>query len=117
MPLYHGTLQDLAESVVVDVREAPALASDRHQKCAAAGADSVHQGSHRIATKESWWRPLLALSVFVLWAHPSLVGLPCAALLIIAPGERTGERGSGWSHPIAGTMGAVSLALLVLSGG
>jgi len=55
--------------------------------------------------------------VFVLWAHPSLVGLPCAALLIIAPGERTQERGSGWSQPIAGMIGAVSLALLVLSGG
>jgi hypothetical protein len=42
------------------------------------------------------------------------VGLPCAALLIIAPG---GERGSGWSQPIAGMIGAVSLALLVVSGG
>jgi len=50
----------------------------------------------------------------VLWAPFSLVGLPCAALLIIAPG---GERGSGWSQPIAGMIGAVSLALLVLSGG
>jgi hypothetical protein len=57
--------------------------------------------------------------VFVLWAHPSLVGLPCAALLIIAPGDGTPERGSGgsWSQPIAGMIGAVSLALLVLSGG
>src|SRR6266550_509961 len=78
------------------------------------GADSLHQGSHRIATKESWWRLLLALTVFVLWAPLSLVGLPCAALLIIGPG---GERGSGWSQPIAGVIGAVSLALLVLSGG
>lgn len=52
--------------------------------------------------------------MFVLWAHPSLVGLPLAALLIIAPG---GERSSGWAHPIAGLIGAVSLALLVVSGG
>ena len=52
--------------------------------------------------------------MFVLWAHPSLVGLPLAALLIIAPG---GERTSGWAQPIAGMIGAVSLALLVLSGG
>ena len=50
----------------------------------------------------------------MLWAPASLVGLPCAALLIIAPG---GERGSAWSQPIAGMIGAVSLALLVLSGG
>jgi len=56
--------------------------------------------------------------VFVLWAHPSLVGLPCAALLIIAPGDGTPQRGgAGWSPPIAGLIGAVSLALLVLSGG
>ncbi|HEY3221581.1 MAG TPA: DUF2232 domain-containing protein [Gemmatimonadales bacterium] len=58
---------------------------------------------------------------FVLWAHPSLVGLPCAALLIIAPptadpGEGRGGR-SGWTQPIAGLIGAVSLALLVVSGG
>ena len=52
--------------------------------------------------------------MFVLWAHPSLVGLPLAALLIIAPG---GERSSGWAQPIAGMIGAVSLALLVLSAG
>ena len=56
--------------------------------------------------------------MFVLWAHPSLVGLPCAALLIIAPGDGTPERGgAGWSQPIAGLIGAVSLALLVLSAG
>ena len=51
----------------------------------------------------------------MLWAHPSLVGLPCAALLIIAPGSP--EPGSRWSQPLAGMIGAVSLALLVLSGG
>jgi hypothetical protein len=53
----------------------------------------------------------------MLWAHPSLVGLPCAALLILAPGEGAHERGSGWLQPIAGMMAAVSLALLVVSGG
>ncbi|HYT62684.1 MAG TPA: DUF2232 domain-containing protein [Gemmatimonadales bacterium] len=60
---------------------------------------------------------LLALVAFVLWAHPSLVGLPCAALLFIAPGsqDRPGG-GGGWSQPIAGMIGAVSLALLVVSG-
>lgn len=46
------------------------------------------------------------------------MGLPCAALLIIAPSPGGGgERGSGWSQPIAGLIGAVSVALLVLSGG
>ena len=58
-------------------------------------------------------RLLLALVAFVLWGHPSLVGLPCAALLIVNPGS--GER-SGWSQPLAGLLGATSLALLVLSG-
>lgn len=51
---------------------------------------------------------------FLLWAHPSLIGLPCAALLIIAPGPRTK---AAWSQPIAGLIGAVSAALLVVSGG
>jgi hypothetical protein len=54
----------------------------------------------------------LALLAFLLWAHPSLVGLPCAALLIIGPGRQK----AGWSQPIAGTIGAISAALLVLSG-
>ena len=49
---------------------------------------------------------------FVLWAPPSLVGLPCAALLILAP---TDQQRPGWAQPIAGLIGAVSLALLVLS--
>ena len=56
----------------------------------------------------------MALLAFLLWAHPSLVGLPLAALLIIAPGP--GDK-PGWSQPIAGLIGAVSLALLVVSGG
>jgi hypothetical protein len=46
-----------------------------------------------------------------LWAHPSLVGLPCAALLIAAP-DRFGR-----SLPLAGLLGAASLALLVFGGG
>jgi len=58
---------------------------------------------------------LLALVAFVLWAHPSLVGLPCAALLFVAPGSQD-RPGGGWSQPIAGMIGAVSLALLVVSG-
>ena len=62
--------------------------------------------------RESWWRLSLALIAFVLWAHPSLVGLPFAALVILAPGERT-----GWSQPLAGLAGAMSAALLVLTGG
>ena len=49
-----------------------------------------------------------------MWAHPSLVGLPCAALLIIAPGPAQAGR---WSQPIAGLIGAISVALLVVSGG
>lgn len=61
----------------------------------------------------SWWRVFVALLLFLLWAPPSLVGLPCAALLIIAPGS---ERG-GWSQPIAGLIGAISVALLVVGSG
>jgi hypothetical protein len=53
---------------------------------------------------------ILALSLFVLWAHPSLVGLPCAALLLVAPQR------SGRALPLAGLVGSISVALLVLSG-
>src|SRR4030088_3584428 len=56
-PLSHGTWQDFAEPVVGNVRATSAAARDRDQARAAAGADSLYQGSHRIATKESWWRP------------------------------------------------------------
>jgi hypothetical protein len=42
--------------------------------------------------------------------------LPCAALLIIAPPLASGER-PGWSQPIAALIGAVSLALLVVTAG
>jgi len=74
------------------------------------------------ATRESWWRLSLALIAFVLWAHPSLVGLPCAALLILAPGPGRGEGGeggarAGWVQPLSALIGAMSIALLVLTGG
>ena len=63
---------------------------------------------------------LLALLAFVLWAPASLVGLPCAALLILAPTSDRGAGGSGggggFSQPIAAMIGAVSVALLVLGG-
>ena len=47
----------------------------------------------------------------MLWAHPSLVGLPCAALLILAPANARGGR----LQPIAGVIAALSLALLFLT--
>ncbi len=50
------------------------------------------------------------------WAPASLVGLPCAALLILAPASDP-PSGGGWSQPIAGILGAVSVALLVVGGG
>ena len=56
-------------------------------------------------------RLTLALVAFVLWAHPSLVGLPLAALLVAAPGR------SGRAMPLAGLIGAASLTLLVLGTG
>lgn len=70
-------------------------------------------------TRESWWRLSLALIAFVLWAHPSLVGLPFAALLLLAPRGGAGNPSdrSAWSQPLAGLIGAMSLALLVLTGG
>src|SRR5207245_11669046 len=81
--------------------------------------------------KPSWWRLLLALLAFVLWAPASLVGLPCAALLILAPtsepsvgtaGSASGVAGGwrGWggvSETIAGMIGAVGAALLVVGRG
>ena len=65
-------------------------------------------------TKQSWWRPLLALIAFVLWAPPSLVGLPLAALLIVAPAPPERAR---WAVPLAGVIGAMSLALLLVGDG
>jgi hypothetical protein len=52
-------------------------------------------------------RLIVALIAFLLWAPPSLVGLPFAALLFAA------RR----SFPLAGMVGAASLTLLVLGGG
>ncbi|HLZ46511.1 MAG TPA: DUF2232 domain-containing protein [Gemmatimonadales bacterium] len=49
----------------------------------------------------------------MVWAPASLVGLPCAALLILAPAA---DRQSGFAQPLAGMIGAVSVALLVLGG-
>jgi len=57
------------------------------------------------------WRLVVALIAFALWAHPSLVGLPCAALLVAAP-DRFGR-----ALPLAGLIGAASLALLFIAGG
>jgi hypothetical protein len=59
---------------------------------------------------KAWWRPVLALLAFVLWAHPSLVGLPLAALLIVAPAPAPRSR---WGVPLAVVVGAASLALLL----
>ncbi|HXM39353.1 MAG TPA: DUF2232 domain-containing protein [Gemmatimonadales bacterium] len=59
----------------------------------------------------SRWRLVVALIAFALWAHPSLVGLPCAALLVAAPDRR------GRSLPLAGLIGAASVALLLVGGG
>src|SRR6266705_2583680 len=115
-PLPHRARQDSAQPVVGNVCAAPAAARDGDQARAAARLDSVHQGSHRINTKPSWWRLLLALVAFVFWAPASLVGLPCAALLILAPASDPPSWG-GWSQPIAGILGAVSVALLVIGGG
>src|SRR5258705_490153 len=77
-------------------------------------------GYYVVAEFSTAGRLLLALTAFMLWAHPSLVGLPCAVLLILAPGgseDGTHDRGSTWRQPIAAMIGAVSLALLVVSGG
>jgi len=60
---------------------------------------------------DSWWRPGLALLAFVLWAHPSLVGLPFATLVLLVPSESR----PGWAPPLAGLIGAMSASLLVLT--
>jgi hypothetical protein len=64
-----------------------------------------------VPSRASWWRLTVALILFILWAHPSLVGLPCAALLIAAP-DRTGR-----SLPLAALMGTMSVGMLVLLSG
>jgi len=61
--------------------------------------------------QDSWWRLGLALLAFVLWAHPSLVGLPFAALLLLVPSENR----PGWAQPLGGLIGAMSASLIVLT--
>ncbi|HEV2670264.1 MAG TPA: hypothetical protein VGU74_04175 [Gemmatimonadales bacterium] len=79
-----------------------------------------------MAARPSWSRLILATLAFVVWAHPSLVGLPCAALLLIAPpppppspqratSSAPDGRRPGGSHVLAGLIGALSVALLVLT--
>jgi hypothetical protein len=53
----------------------------------------------------------LGVIAFAIWAPPSLVGLPCAALLAAAPDR------SARTRIAAALLGATSVALLVLSGG
>jgi hypothetical protein len=57
------------------------------------------------------WRLVVGVIAFALWAPPSLVGLPCAALLAVAPDRSARTRIS------ATLLGATSLALLALPGG
>src|SRR5437899_6699356 len=101
-PLPHRARQDSAQPVVGNVCAAPAAARDGDQARAAARLDSVHQGSHSINTKPSWWRLLLALVAFVFWAPASLVGLPCAALLILAPTSEQSAGGAGSASRVGG---------------
>jgi len=58
---------------------------------------------------------LLATLAFVLWAHPSLVGLPCAALLLIAPANADQPGATRAPQPLAGLIGALSFGLLILT--
>jgi hypothetical protein len=58
------------------------------------------------------WRLGLALVAFVLWAHPSLFGLPFAALLLLLP---AGTKRPVWAEAIAGLIGAFSVGLVVLT--
>jgi hypothetical protein len=67
-----------------------------------------------VSAYRSWWRLLLATLAFVLWAHPSLVGLPCAALLFLAP--VSAERPvAGRMRPLAGAIGILSFGLVLLT--
>lgn len=50
---------------------------------------------------------------YLLWAPASLVGLPCAALLLVAPAAR--ERSDG-AQALGAVIGSVSVALLVVGG-
>ena len=62
-------------------------------------------------TRESWWRLGLALLAFVLWAHPSLFGLPFAALLLMSASAKRPI----WTEAVAGLVGAFSVGLVVLT--
>ena len=62
-------------------------------------------------TRESWWRLGLALLAFVLWAHPSLFGLPFAALLLMPASAKRPI----WTEAVAGLVGAFSMGLVVLT--
>jgi hypothetical protein len=55
------------------------------------------------------WRLVLGVVAFVAWAPASLLGLPCAALLLAAPGAAPRIRGLG------GLLGGASLGLLVVA--
>lgn len=57
------------------------------------------------------WRLVLGVIAFALWAPLALVGLPCAALLAVAPDR------SGRNRIAAALLGATSIALLMLPGG
>jgi hypothetical protein len=58
------------------------------------------------------WRLGLALVAFVLWAHPSLFGLPFAALLLLLP---AGTKRPVWTEAVAALIGAFSMGLVVLT--
>jgi hypothetical protein len=62
-------------------------------------------------TREPWWRLGLALIAFVLWAHPSLAGLPFAALLLLPASERRPI----WTDALAALVGAFSVGMVVLT--
>jgi hypothetical protein len=57
------------------------------------------------------WRLVVGVIAFAIWAPPSLVGLPCAALLAAAPDR------SARTRIAAALLGATSLALLAVPGG
>jgi len=61
--------------------------------------------------RSSRWRLVVGVIAFAAWAPPSLVGLPCAALLAAAPDR------SARTRVAAAILGVTSLALLALPGG
>jgi hypothetical protein len=71
-----------------------------------------------VSAPASWWRLVFATFAFLLWAHPSLVGLPCAALLMIAPTGASVDPAPMRVRPpplLAIAIAALSLALLWLT--